>query len=197
MTSETRTLKGMYFQLVETECFQPRVNLMSTCTALPCDPSPASSCDRAPSRKGAAPLQYKQGMVQVESAVMSFSQSNFENLVCFHSIRLSLHLPQGQLAPLPHWPCAASSPSCPCPSPSSSSAASRAVGAASIPPTFETNGLKALYFQGVETQALSTRGVKLMSTCPSALPSTFPTSSMAAPISSSNSAESPPLNLPF
>ena len=32
--------------------------------------------------------------------------------------------------------------------------------------TFETNGFKALYFQGVETQALSTRGVKLLcSTC--------------------------------
>ena len=33
MTSETITLKGMYFQLVETKRFQPRVNLMSTCTA--------------------------------------------------------------------------------------------------------------------------------------------------------------------
>ena len=30
--SETRTLKGMDFQLVETERFQPRVNQMSTCT---------------------------------------------------------------------------------------------------------------------------------------------------------------------
>ena len=33
--SETRGFKGMYFQQVETERFQPRVNLMSTCTALP------------------------------------------------------------------------------------------------------------------------------------------------------------------
>ena len=35
---ETRTLKGMYFQLVETRRFQPRVNLMSTCrlTTSPC-----------------------------------------------------------------------------------------------------------------------------------------------------------------
>ena len=33
LISETRTLKGRYFQLVETKCFQPRVNLMSTCTA--------------------------------------------------------------------------------------------------------------------------------------------------------------------
>ena len=29
MAVETRNLKGMYFQLVETKCFQPRVNLMS------------------------------------------------------------------------------------------------------------------------------------------------------------------------
>ena len=37
---------------------------------------------------------------------------------------------------------------------------------------FETNGLKAMYFQGVETQTLSTRGVTLMSTC-TALPRAF------------------------
>ena len=41
MTSETRTLKGTYFQLVETKHFQPRVNLMSTCTALPRETSVA------------------------------------------------------------------------------------------------------------------------------------------------------------
>ena len=35
MAVETRTLKGMYFQLVETKFFQSRVNLMSTCTASP------------------------------------------------------------------------------------------------------------------------------------------------------------------
>ena len=43
LTSETRTLKGMYFQLVETKCFQPRVNLMSTCTALPLCGAPVVS----------------------------------------------------------------------------------------------------------------------------------------------------------
>ena len=38
----------------------------------------------------------------------------------------------------------------------------------------ETNGLKGLYFQGVETQAGSTRGVELMcSTCTSSLTMNF------------------------
>ena len=35
VTSETNDLKALYFQEVETKWFQPGVNLMSTCTALP------------------------------------------------------------------------------------------------------------------------------------------------------------------
>ena len=36
LTSETRALKGMNFQLVETKRHHPRVNRMSSCIALPC-----------------------------------------------------------------------------------------------------------------------------------------------------------------
>ena len=42
----------MYFQLVETECFQHGVNLMSTCTALPC---PGAASWPAESNEGAQP----------------------------------------------------------------------------------------------------------------------------------------------
>ena len=45
LTFETNGLKALYFQEVETKWFQQRgVNLMSTCTALPCSAADADVC---------------------------------------------------------------------------------------------------------------------------------------------------------
>ena len=82
--SETINLKGMYFQLVETECFQqPRVNLMcSTCTTLatmvsngkiPAAHHPAAVAAAAPGCSGLVAQAQTNNGFQVESTVMSFS----------------------------------------------------------------------------------------------------------------------------
>ena len=79
MTSESRKLKALYLQAVETKRFQHRVKLMSTCTALPLRVSdtleayaasvptyPGATQSTAPAEAVPAPATYVPATVRAE-----------------------------------------------------------------------------------------------------------------------------------